>query len=107
MKVADLRELLFALPLEFDEYPVLLDINGEYVECDTAKDVGDGLLLSDWASRMLPEYTREPTPGDYEHRGGECPIHGENIVVARRKSALGPYFCVECKLEGNLASGEE
>lgn len=44
-------------------------------------------------------YKQEPTPGDFDHRSGECPEHGDNVVVFRPKGQFGRYQCVACALE--------
>lgn len=47
---------------------------------------------------MSKEYTGDPTPGDWDHRGGDCEIHGVNVAHFRARGELGPYFCVRCAL---------
>jgi len=47
----------------------------------------------------MKQYSSDPTPGDFDHRGGNCPIHGENVPTFRAKKRLGPFLCVECALE--------
>lgn len=47
--------------------------------------------------RMTP-YTRDPAPGQFDHRSGDCAIHGVNVVVAREKGSTEPYSCTQCLL---------
>lgn len=46
----------------------------------------------------MSEYTADPTPGDWDHRSGDCEAHGANVVFFRQKGASGPYYCVQCAL---------
>lgn len=39
-----------------------------------------------------------PDPGMFDHRSGDCPTHGDNVVFARAKGSSGPALCVECML---------
>lgn len=48
--------------------------------------------------KSVAEYYRDPTPGDFEHRSGDCPKHGVNVPVARPYKGTGPYTCVACLL---------
>ena len=43
-------------------------------------------------------YTRNPTPGLFQHRGSDCATHGENVPHARPFGGSGKYDCVECLL---------
>ena len=44
-------------------------------------------------------YPKDPVPGDWEHRSGECQDHGENVPFARPKGSIRPHECVACLLE--------
>lgn len=46
----------------------------------------------------MNDYTGDPTPGDWDHRSGDCALHGVNIPHFRAKGATGRYFCVKCSL---------
>jgi len=47
----------------------------------------------------MTEYTRDPVPGDFDHRSLDtCAVHGPNTCHARPKGQLGPFFCVPCAL---------
>ena len=48
--------------------------------------------------RAVKKYYDNPTPGEFDHRGGDCPTHGPNVAVYRQKGFLGPFFCVACSL---------
>lgn len=63
---------------------------------------------------MIPYTLTDPIPGDFEHRGGDCPTHGVNIPFFRVYRTTGPYYCVKCallamreKYEPELVSGED
>lgn len=47
----------------------------------------------------LPDYKADPVPGDWDHRGGDCATHGDNVPFFRPKGVTGPYYCVECVLK--------
>jgi hypothetical protein len=49
-------------------------------------------------TNMSDEYTGDPTPGDWDHRSGDCEKHGVNVAHFRAKGYTGPYFCVACAL---------
>lgn len=40
----------------------------------------------------------DTVPGDFDHRSGDCKIHGTNKSHARARGELGPYYCVACLL---------
>ncbi len=44
-------------------------------------------------------YPKDPTPGDWSHRGSDCEAHGANIAFARVRGTLGKFYCVACLLE--------
>lgn len=48
--------------------------------------------------RVVKKYTVDPVPGEFDHRGGDCLVHGENIAVFRQKGFLGEFSCVACAL---------
>jgi hypothetical protein len=47
----------------------------------------------------IPDYKPDPVPGDWDHRGGDCVTHGDNVPFFRPKGVTGPYYCVECVLK--------
>lgn len=46
----------------------------------------------------MSDYTEDPTPGEWDHRSGDCETHGENVAHFRAKKTVGPYYCVQCAL---------
>lgn len=40
-----------------------------------------------------------PDPGSFDHRSGDCPKHGANVVFARPKGSRTTPLCVECMLD--------
>jgi hypothetical protein len=47
----------------------------------------------------VPAYTQPVAGGDWEHRGGDCKVHGNNIAFAKPYKSVQPYLCVQCMLE--------
>ena len=46
------------------------------------------------------KYSKDPTPGDYDHRSQDtCKKHGPNVPHYRKKGSLGQYSCVECSAD--------
>jgi hypothetical protein len=52
-------------------------------------------------------YEQPEAGGSWEHRSGDCPKHGGNIVFAKPYRSKERYTCVQCMLEAasRLASG--
>ena len=49
--------------------------------------------------RLPPRYHYVAAGGTFEHRSGDCQLHGENVVHFKIYKAEGPYYCVACALE--------
>lgn len=49
---------------------------------------------------MTPRYPedKQVVPGEWEHRSGECPTHGDNVPFARPRKSIQPHLCVECMI---------
>ncbi len=52
---------------------------------------------------MTKPYTANPVPGDFEHRGDTCAIHGEGPHW-RPVRSVQPYACVQCTLDAHAAT---
>ncbi len=48
---------------------------------------------------LTPDYTPNPVPGTFDHRGGDCELHGDNVVFFRPYKSDIPHTCVQCALE--------
>jgi len=45
----------------------------------------------------------EVVPGSFDHRSGDCPTHGSNVVFARPARSTVGFQCVACLLSAVVA----
>lgn len=48
---------------------------------------------------MIDYTLGEPIPGEFEHKGLDCAVHGANVVHFRPYKSCMPHYCVKCSLE--------
>ena len=47
---------------------------------------------------MRADYEVPVAGGSWEHRGGDCKHHGDNVPFAKPYKSEQPYLCVKCML---------
>ena len=55
---------------------------------------------------MKWRYEQPVAGGSFEHRSGDCEIHGVNVAFARPYKSADKHLCVACMLEVACAIAE-